>query len=181
MGLFRGLRGLATGALADAKMHNANVKLWKAIKKNDPYMMSDAINAGAEIEAKSNLGETPLMGSARVSPELVNILLERGAEPDRINGNGRTALMIALEATNMILMHQRIEVLRILLAAGASQDIVDGYGQSARDQALTKEVRDVLDEFSGLTELRRSQSLAVEKKEGVDEIVRGLSEDVQDD
>jgi hypothetical protein len=54
-----------------------------AIKTKDLPAVKESLEQGAEVNAKSNDGLTPLMLAARYSstPEIVTLLLEMGADP----------------------------------------------------------------------------------------------------
>lgn len=70
-------------------------------------------------------GSTALhVASWRVLPKLVNLLLERGADPNARDGSGNTPLMLAVRGcTESWWTHRRTpEPARLLLAAGASRD-----------------------------------------------------------
>ena len=54
------------------------------------------LDAGADVNAKSNLSMTPLMAAASVGRvSQVEVLLAKGAEPDVADSKGRTALDVA--------------------------------------------------------------------------------------
>lgn len=68
------------------------------------------IERGADIEAKSAEGETPLMEAVIVgSIELVQSLLEHGANPNRKSRSGWTALLWAQ-------VHGHQDILNVLIA-----------------------------------------------------------------
>ncbi len=87
---------------------------------------------GADVNAKSNGGITPLHNAA--SAELVELLLEHGAKIEaQINGNGGTPLY-----------GQRItEVVKALIAHGANIHAKNGSGETALHHAVDQNNREL--------------------------------------
>jgi len=74
-------------------------------------------------------GVTPLMrASAAASPEMVQLLLDAGANPNQQDVRGMTALMFALSTEN-----PKIENAKLLLARGAKLDLKMTSGDTAAD------------------------------------------------
>jgi ankyrin repeat protein len=101
------------------------------------------VNAGANINLKTNQGEMPLMEAN--SPEAAALLLKKGAGA-HINDTddlGETALMQAA-------LQDHPEVVKLLLEDGAFPDMRNKKGETAREIAKKfgyKDVIAVLDEF----------------------------------
>jgi ankyrin repeat protein len=58
-------------------------------------LVNSLIAAGAEVDAPDRLGKTPLMKLVRRDPELVRLLLQAGANPNREGPDGFSALELA--------------------------------------------------------------------------------------
>ena len=64
-----------------------------------PYCSLELLTAGLEIDARDTHGYTPLMLAAlRGNAEVVEILLQRGADASLKNGEGKTALELVTES-----------------------------------------------------------------------------------
>jgi ankyrin repeat protein len=88
------------------------------------------IKAGARIDPRDNLGNTPLEYAADHGHlELANLLMDVGAQVDAENKNGMTALMIAAKDGNA-------EMVRALLARGANPNKSDYTGRDSLGWAL---------------------------------------------
>ena len=82
------------------------------------------LDHGANINARSAAGATPLMWAA-ADPAKVQLLVERGADVKAASESGRTALLLAA------MSDQSAETVRLLLARGADAKALD------RDQTST--------------------------------------------
>ena len=97
-----------------SKLNNA---LLKAAVKGDALETEALLQAGADVDAISNSGQTALMYAVmRNHIEVVDLLLDAGADVNaKIKSSGATALMYAT-------MHGYTEVMRLLLNAEADLD-----------------------------------------------------------
>ncbi len=88
------------------------------------------INAGADIHRKDFMGRTALLYAATGPfPETVELLLEKGAEPNIVDQNEHfTPLMHASAEGNL-------EVVKILVEAGADYTLTDVDGDNAESFA----------------------------------------------
>lgn len=83
-----------------------------------------ALDAGAPVDARNRVGETPLMLAARHGrAEAVRALLEAGADPSAKTYSKGTALMEAACCE----MKTALECVEMLLAAGADPDATGGW------------------------------------------------------
>lgn len=97
--------------------------------RRDLTWMTFLIQKGANINARNERGETPLVLASNLGfIEGVELLVERKARVDEPNDTGETPLISAVHRRNLAL-------LRILLKAGADPDRADNSGRSARDYA----------------------------------------------
>lgn len=70
-----------------------NQRLDDAINRGEFEEVVDLINKGADIESRDTLGWTPLMNASWIaSVEIVNHLIELGADINYRNNDGLTAL-----------------------------------------------------------------------------------------
>lgn len=86
---------------------------------------------GGDVNARDDWNDTPLTDSiwqANVDVDLVNLLIDLGADVNSQQSGGRTALHLAL--TNGRYVH-----LPVLIAAGADPMIEDMNGKTALDYA----------------------------------------------
>lgn len=98
----------------------------------------DLINAGAEVNAKTESGETPLMSAAyEENGEILKTLLEAGADVSSKNEDGQTALMVAAE-------RGRLQNVRALVLAGADVNQMDAEGKTALMLAIENAHRAII-------------------------------------
>jgi ankyrin repeat protein len=103
-------RAVAVGALlmcAQLAHAQASDQLVIGIMSNNPAAVRTAIDAGADINANTGDGRTPLIVAAMsIRPEAVKILLEKGADPNKAAddpaiGNALTAAFFAMNGTQL--------------------------------------------------------------------------------
>jgi uncharacterized protein len=88
------------------------------------------IKAGARIDVRDNLGNTPLIYAADHGHlEMAKLLMDVGAQVDAENKNGMTPLMIAAK-------DGEVEMVRTLLARGANPNKSDYTGRDPLGWAL---------------------------------------------
>jgi hypothetical protein len=85
------------------------------------------VRAGADVHARTPEGATPLMLGA-TWPEIVELLLRQGAEPDAVDADGHTALVYCILKQRPILTDEYLRALRRLLKAGADVNRADREG-----------------------------------------------------
>ena len=76
-------------------------------------MIAALLNAGADVNARTNNGMTVLMYAAEgmANPENVRALLKAGADPKAKDKSGRTALDLARAASMYVGARERIKLL----------------------------------------------------------------------
>jgi ankyrin repeat protein len=79
------------------------------------------LDSGANVEARDEEGETPLIQAASFGQtETFNLLLERGAKINARNKRGMTPLIVAACACAIATMNSTYDIMKILLEKGAN-------------------------------------------------------------
>lgn len=107
---------------------NPNNKLSNAINLNDIKMLNSALELGADVnfQIRTHQGwRTPLLDAIRAgNAEIINILMENGANLELVNSHGETAL----HAASYFLRTQLMETL--IKDKGISPGVRDNYGNT---------------------------------------------------
>ena len=104
----------------------ADDTFFELVETGTPDQVEAAITAGADVNARDYLGQTPLMYAAIIgteTPEVITALIEAGAEVNARNEDGCTPLMCAAQLT------ETPEVITVLLEAGADGKVKDEDGK----------------------------------------------------
>ena len=111
-----------------ATIANPSEALLKACGQGKFDKAMEALNAGADVNTSShNNKSTPLIIASQFGNlNLVNLLLERGADVNAKNGSGNTALHLAI-------LYNSSDVIMALINAGADIDAVNNKNVSAFD------------------------------------------------
>jgi hypothetical protein len=108
-----------------------NPALVNAVVERTPGLVDDLLDAGADIEATTAFGDTPLMMAVAFwRTEALETLLARRAEVNGRDQRGETALMYAAKSNNRAMVER-------LLQAGADASLRDARGRSAADWAAS--------------------------------------------
>ena len=128
--------------------HNLTALMWAIALKHDTGLIRAMIQAGADVNAKGEDGNTPLMNAAfgravwyyglygsdsnilKITPEIANVLIKAGAKVNARNNNGLTPLHHAVHASS--------GVVKVLLRAGADVNARDSDGYSPLMYAVTE-------------------------------------------
>ena len=102
--------------------------LHAAVKSGDLAVVNDLIARGADLEARTPDGWTPLIEAVRQEIPIITALLDAGANVNAATVMGYTALQRAAG-------QGRADVVRLLLSRGANPRAVDHAGKSALDFA----------------------------------------------
>ncbi len=111
---------------------NGPVLMWAAIGATDPKILEALVARGAKInEADGIFKGTPLTGAAGYTenPEMIDALIELGADIHKTVHNGETALMIAAQ------FNKNPGIISALLRHGANSERKSDSGKTALDIA----------------------------------------------
>ncbi|KAK3239556.1 hypothetical protein CYMTET_50521, partial [Cymbomonas tetramitiformis] len=190
------------GAELDAEDEEGRTALAVALAFGQEAAARALLEAGAGVNAVKGL--RPLHTAVeKEMVEVLRVLVEKGAEVDEEDGEGRTALALALaggkEAAARALLEagagvnagtgrrplhtavekEMVEVLSVLLGKGAEVDEEDGEGRTALTLALAggKEAaaRALLEAGAGVNAGTGRRPLHVESEKGMVEMVRELA------
>jgi ankyrin repeat protein len=124
------VEALKAGANPNTRYRTGQTALMLAAGDNyNPGVTGALIEGGADANARSEFGWTPLMSAAcnkYCSPETVCSLLEAGTDVNAKNDDGETALLLACKTEGV-----NPGVISVLLNAGADVNAVDNFGISA--------------------------------------------------
>jgi ankyrin repeat protein len=115
-----------------------NNKLLKAAQAGDTYILQEAIQAGADLQATNEIGHTALMCAAHKNyADVAAALLRGGANVDAENKYRHTALMLAAWKGHS-------DVITVLLEAGVNVNAKDKYGYAALQWAAATGLPSIL-------------------------------------
>jgi len=86
------------------------------------------LELGADVEARSIVGETPLFAAASASAESTRLLLDKGANPNAVSQTGSTPLMSVRSS----------DVVGTLIAHGADAKVRSKRGETALADAASR-------------------------------------------
>ena len=76
--------------------------LWEAIHFQRPEMLRSLLQSGIKADSKNEEGETPFVAMLKQgdsgAADIMNILLDHGADPDQMTAEGQRALFVAIAA-----------------------------------------------------------------------------------
>src|SRR5262245_35864541 len=115
--------------------------LFTAVQEGEPAKAGDALASGADVNARSPYGVTPLLeASGQGNLEMARFLLDRGADVNYAGMQEGTPLMLAA-------FMGQLDFLRLFLAAGADANLaLQRGGETALHMAgRTAAVKELLD------------------------------------
>jgi hypothetical protein len=130
---------MGTGQPRETETFTLEQRLRDAVERGDRATIEKALERGADLQAKDELGRSVVLLATHFAGdlELVKLLHGRGAPLDVPDANGRTALSFAAE-------DGRLDLLRWLVENGAEVERRDAQGRTAlfhaalgaRDEAI---------------------------------------------
>lgn len=162
---------MEAGASPDVRDTRNRTPLSEALSHNHPEAAKELIHRGADPSVcTSEREQTVLMlAAAGGFSDIVGILLERGADPEKRDSDGRTALMYAATSGNH-------GVVKMLVDAGADVRAADRQGLDAFHwtSPLSPETASFLLERSSLSPGKASRALLKAASDGHVEAMRAL-------
>lgn len=117
------------GADLEARRRDGMTGLHLACAGGEADAASEWVKAGADITARAPGGATPLMLAA-TWPEIVQTLLENGADVNVVDDDGHSALVYSILRQSSIDTQRQMNALQALLDAGADVNQRDHAGVS---------------------------------------------------
>jgi hypothetical protein len=131
--------------LAKEQLH-CNQALLRAASQGTPAEIRQLLDAGAEIETTGGFFDgsaTPLnRATLACNLDLMQVLLERGANVNARDGSGDTPIRNAVIRGNT-------PAVKLLMRYGADPHIVSGNGKSAMTRAKVEDRQDLVDIMTG--------------------------------
>lgn len=132
----------AMAMVQGATVQEHNGALFEAAMRKDAAAVRAALDAGADVNARNPIGQTPLMMAAgRIGGDaVVKVLLERGADPNlKDKSPSIVPFGIFSGQTNAMIEASRVadgRSLRMLFEAGADVDLTNEHGGTALFYAI---------------------------------------------
>lgn len=132
--------GCATMLLDNGADPNAKIPqgIWFHRQWFDSFVSGDLCSNDMNMLLRGKLWETPIHGVHHRSPEVIQLLLERGAGVDSFDSDGNTALMRLLGDGVGAMSRNILEVFNILFSFDASCTTLNHGGESVRDMPLAQ-------------------------------------------
>lgn len=117
-------------ALSARDPKNGEGVLHIVVRRHDQSWLAFLISRGAQVDARDNDGNTPLITAVQLSDaDSARLLLQSGAKVNATNAGGETPLIIAVQRRDLVSV-------RLLIQNGADPKIADHVaGKSAREYA----------------------------------------------
>ena len=128
---------------AEASTKEKNVQLVQAAERGKLTEVQNALNDGADVNAKNTFGSTALMMASYCGytngnyTEVVKLLLDKGAD---VNIKGKEGLTALMEASS----GGYAEVVKLLLAKGADINVKNSKGETALVIAKDKGQKEIV-------------------------------------
>lgn len=124
--------------------------LLEAVATGNSMLAAQAIANGADLSQLDPHGFAPLQRlvtneniSSSATCQLIELLVDHGADPNAISKDGRSVIFLAAE------FQQRKAAVETLLKAGADPSVTNSYGTHITENARAKVVRKLLESATG--------------------------------
>ena len=127
-----------TNEMLNQKTTPGSTPLISAVGSGRKDLVKLLLAKGADVNAKDDVGYTPLHLAVKVSNEVVELLLAKGADVNAKDNFGYTPLHLAAP-------YYSKEVVKLLLAKGADVNAKDKFGRTPLDYAASHNRKEVLE------------------------------------
>ena len=107
-------------------------------RQHNPQTVKYLIEHGADVNAKTGYGDTPLHGLW--VEEVTRVLIKHGADVNAKNSHGKTPLHT---------VKKNVKIAKILIENGANVNAINNEGDTPCNTAYSKEVRNLIKEKGG--------------------------------
>ncbi|MCL5054405.1 MAG: ankyrin repeat domain-containing protein [Firmicutes bacterium] len=112
--------------------HSGMTLLFYAVLQNNLYAARYLLSHGANVNARDNIGQTPLMLSClHVEYPMTKVLVRAGASINLQDDQGRTALMYSITSARYAHLTPNLGISFYLISKGAKLNLKDRKGRTA--------------------------------------------------
>ena len=164
------------GIAVDSRDANNNTLAGRGATRNEPSLIRLAIKHGGDVNIhyvnRWQLRESLLNWAVRYHGEMVEELLEAGADPNVFSATSSTNVDVELTPLMLAAYRSSTKNVRVLIAGGADHSLTNSKGQTALDIALERlnELRELTSDFDHINKNYEAQ------KESLVEIISLLME-----
>ncbi|HEY4492741.1 MAG TPA: ankyrin repeat domain-containing protein [Acidobacteriota bacterium] len=140
--------------LLGAEDSDRNLQLIRACAGSDIAKVSQLIGQGADVNARHRLTGWCALGTAAFygSPEIVELLIQKGADVNWVDVHGRTPLMKAVTLgpydSKREILSRKARIAKILLDSGANPYTPDAFGESVWQMPIVEKLPEIVRVFN---------------------------------
>lgn len=129
----------------------ANHNLWQIAKLGDVDQLERALARGADVNARNNLGLTPLMMAAyHGQTDMVKALVEHGADVNSVDNRGLRAAMLAKDSGNA-------KILRTLVGRAVKRSPAAPQSEASAVRFAKSESVDAIDDLAEVSRAKDAE------------------------